>query len=68
MKCYGCFLKSFKWTCKKFSSVEEADVYALGKREEAYATKLVIMNDYIPKCFENVVLESRLSLPLILEK
>lgn len=68
MKCYGCYLKNFKWTCKKFSSVKEADEYALERREEAYATKLVLMSEFIPNCFENVVLESRLTLPLSVEK
>lgn len=67
MKCFGCYLKDFKWTCRKFSTREEADKYALERREKAYATKLVLMSEFIPKCFENVVLESRLTLPLKLE-
>jgi hypothetical protein len=68
MKCYGCYLKNFKWTCRKFSSVEEADKYALENRTEAHATKLVLMSEFTPRCFENMVLEYRLAFPLDIKK
>jgi hypothetical protein len=60
MKYFGCYLKNFKWTCKKFDSKEDADNFALSNKEKAYATKLLLLNDFIPKCFEKLLLEEKL--------
>ena len=68
MKYYGCYLKDFKWYCKKFSTMKEADEYALLHKDESYATALRSMSDFIPTCFEKVVLEDKLKIPLSVNK
>jgi hypothetical protein len=60
MKYYGCYLKNFQWTCKKFTSMEEADEYTSTNRSGSYMTKLVLMSGWVPPCFERSVLEEKL--------
>ncbi len=40
---YGCKLDKYtlKWSCKNFSSVKEADKYALANRDSSIATRLI---------------------------
>jgi hypothetical protein len=67
MKYFGCYLKNFKWNCKKFNTKEEADNYALSHKEESHATKLLLLNDFIPKCFEKLLLEEKLKFNIKIE-
>jgi hypothetical protein len=60
MKYFGCYLKNFIWTCKKFDTKEDADKYAFSHKDYAYSTKLLLLNDFIPKCFEKLLLEEKL--------
>lgn len=57
---YGCYLKDFVWTCKRFTSRKEANDFALSHREDCYATKLVPVM-LMPDCLERRAVQGALS-------